>query len=245
MRGALARFTLSSALVVSLGTIAQVAEAQQPAPAPAPAPSGAPADIGVAPAQPPPGQPVVVQPPAPAAKPKGPPRTEKEWYGWQVAIADVAALGLFVGGVASKTTSVADVGYATFLVAPPVVHFTHGNVGVGFGSFGLRLVVPPLFAGIGALVGVFVSIGKAENNANSIITAPATIAYGFVGGLAVGYLTAVGIDIGLLSWEKVQTEEEEKKEWGQATPKPKPWFTLHPVLDADAHRGYAGVGGTF
>jgi hypothetical protein len=230
-------------------------------------------DIGV---QPPPQQqpsePIVVQPPSgadgsqPQAQPpperpptqpvpKKPAREEKEWYGWQTLLADVAAAGLMAGGEISHTTSIFDVGYGTFLLAPPVVHVVHGNAGPAFGSVGLRLVGPWICAFLGIVGGAFVLAGQSGDNGNSSTTDTifgigkgwsTPIAVGFDIGLVGGYALAVGIDAFLIAYEKVDDNEYGTLERKRPSPtREAKWFTWSPTTSLAAHGGTVGVGGTF
>ena len=62
---------------------------------------------------------------------------------------DGAALSVFVGGFwlrpANQDWSVVSIaGVGAWAVGAPVVHWSHGRVGVGFASLGLRLALPAL-----------------------------------------------------------------------------------------------------
>jgi hypothetical protein len=90
-----------------------------------------PADAPTLPATPPP-------PPKIAA-----PSTTAEashWYGWQTLITDGASI----------LTIPLIIGLPSWFLATPIVHFSHGRVGAGFGSLGIRIASVVLFA-VGAL----------------------------------------------------------------------------------------------
>jgi len=77
------------------------------------------------------------------------PVTQTHWYGWQTLLVDGAALGVTVGGFwlrpAHQDWSVVSIaGIGAWAVGAPVVHWSHGRVGVGFASLGLRLALPAL-----------------------------------------------------------------------------------------------------
>lgn len=55
-------------------------------------------------------------------------------YGWQTPIADGASFALLVTGVSTQTYPLATLGAAGYFVAPPIVHFSHGNVYGGLAS---------------------------------------------------------------------------------------------------------------
>ena len=52
-------------------------------------------------------------------------------------VADAAGAILFFTGLASGTGGVAALGFGTYALAPPIIHFAHGKVGVGFADLGL------------------------------------------------------------------------------------------------------------
>jgi hypothetical protein len=82
----------------------------------------------------------------------------ESWYGWQTLIADgtVALLGLVALPIGYEFQPLAEAigvtALGTYVLAAPVVHFVHGNVARGFGSLGLRVVLPLAFGAIGAKV---------------------------------------------------------------------------------------------
>ena len=101
------------------------------APTPAPPPTPAPAPV-----------------PSPARASEQP-RYEKVWYGYQTLIADaLSRFALLAGGVGAKASEPTVAGYVGFVLASPIVHMAHGNVGPGFGSIGTRLIVPWIGAGM-------------------------------------------------------------------------------------------------
>jgi hypothetical protein len=219
---------------------------------------------------PPPGQAAPEQPPAQASPgpppaqpaPAAPPKktkVEKEWYGWQVLGADGAAAALMIAGQASGVYSIFDVGFAAYLLAPPVVHVVHNNAGPAFGSLGLRLVSPWVGVAIGLTVSVFFLSSATKNCSTDIVGIqscdydhseiilfhdqwPTPTAVGFNVGLVAGYLLAIGIDAGLISWEKV----EEGVEYGKARPPERArWWSIAPSLALTRDHGSLGVRGTF
>lgn len=199
--------------------------------------------------------PVVVAPPAPAAPATTPkpaadapapkaalPQYEKVWYGYQTLIADAVTFGLLVGGIASRTSELTTVGYLGFLLATPTVHMVHGNVGPGFGSIGLRLLVPLIGLGVGALTGLIVGSSQGStafdrfgNGANGVVTGAV------VGGL-IGAGACVAIDAGGLAYTKERVDDGAVS---LARRRPAPWFTLAPSFDVRGDRASFGVAGRF
>src|SRR6478735_3261542 len=77
------------------------------------------------------------------------PVTQTHWYGWQTLLVDGAALGVTIGGFwvrpANQDWSVVSIaGIGAWAVGAPIVHWSHGRVGVGFASLGFRLALPAL-----------------------------------------------------------------------------------------------------
>jgi hypothetical protein len=65
----------------------------------------------------------------------------RHWYGWQIMITDASAIALGL----TATTSGGPWGVAaatTYVLGGPIVHWEHGAVGKGFGSLGLRVLLP-------------------------------------------------------------------------------------------------------
>jgi len=193
------------------------------------------------PGAPPPGQVVVVQPPAQPTQPKKPRPVEKEWYGWQTLIADAASVALYVGGREAKTESIYDVGIGTYLLATPVIHIVHGNVGPAFGSLGMRLIIPPVAGGFGFVLGLIIA-GNRNADFGDVVGGGVV---GFYAGLLTGIGAAIAIDAAFLAWEKITPDDN--LEYGKAKrPKDRPWFSLTPTFGPTPHGGgQAGVVGTF
>ncbi|MBX3201547.1 MAG: hypothetical protein KF894_25650 [Labilithrix sp.] len=197
-------------------------------PAPATAPAATP---------PPPAKPAEPPPPAPA-----PAQYEKVWYGYQTLIADAVSFGLLVGGIASRTSEVTTTGYLAFLLATPTVHMVHGNVGPGFGSIGLRLLVPLIGMGVGALTGLIVGSTQGSGGLDDIgrgANGPATGAA--VGGLIGGGI-CVAIDAGGLAYTKQRIDGAAAT---HSRRRPTPWFTLAPSFDVRSDRAALGIVGQF
>jgi hypothetical protein len=142
--------------------------APAPAPLPAPAPTTAPPPVVFLPpgaTQPPPAGAAPPPPAAPAGavpvvgRPGGERegytvRYEKVWYGWQGLITDGVALTFTLAGMFSRTGTLTTIGLITYGLGFPIVHMAHGDVGRGFGSIGMRVLLPLLGAGIGAIAAV-------------------------------------------------------------------------------------------
>ncbi|MGZ3422591.1 MAG: hypothetical protein ACXWUG_17880 [Polyangiales bacterium] len=104
------------------------------------------------------------------------------YYGWEILVVD--AVGYCSGAVLASNEKRGEggayVALGTYLLAGPVVHFTHGRVGAGFGSLALRVGLPLGGGALGASSG---GLGPA------------------LGGIVLGALTAEIVDIAGLGWE--------------------------------------------
>lgn len=216
------------------------------------------------PAPPPPPPPVpVVAPPAPttttppvAAPPPSPPvkpvQYEKNWYGWQTLVADGASVALFAGGLATNSGGLAGAGYVAFLLATPIVHMVHGNIGPGFGSLGIRLFLPPIALGVGAIAGLIVGGSSGSGDFDRLGNGANGAVVGAVIGGFVGVAGCALIDTAAFAWTKEKVEASggapitRADRSNVALGRPKvPVFTLAPVLDLTKDRTGIGVAGRF
>lgn len=214
-------------------------------PAPPP-PKPAPAPVVVPPPAPTQTAPAATTQPAPPPSPPAPkpeqPRYEKVWYGYQTLIADGVSFGTLVGGVASRSGGVTTAGYLGFLFVTPIVHMVHGNVGPGFASIGIRLILPLLSLGVGAIAGVIVggtsgsgSFDRFANGANGAVNGAV------IGGL-IGVAGCVAIDAAGFAYTKERVDD---RSITRGPRRPQPWFTLAPSLDVRRDRAAFGVAGQF
>jgi hypothetical protein len=134
--------------------------------------------------------------------------TTKEWYGAPIVVADIAALGLMVGGIATYGQSpdlgggLILTGLGAYVLGGPIVHFTETRVGQGFASLGVRVGLP-LVAGIGgAFVGILANQGcEGEWCGLEGLVVGAAIGFG------AGILAAPAIDHALLAYKPVKTRQ--------------------------------------
>jgi hypothetical protein len=205
--------------------------------------------------------PVVVPAPTPSTTPTTatpPPRaappvvkkeefhTEKVWYGWQTLTADGISFAMIFAGTAAKSGALVGLGVGSFLLATPIVHMAHGNVGPGFGSVAMRLLVPIIGAGIGGLVGLIAG-GSQGRGVDQIGNGASGGAYGLVIGFYIGVAGCIAIDAAGLAWTKERVE-------GPAPPssalnnnknKQKQWFTLSPGVNIQKDQAALGFSGRF
>lgn len=117
------------------------------------------------------------------------PQPDGAWYGWQIALVDLAAAGAIVGGVKVMSGKSLDdarrvsapflaVGALTYLIGGPVIHGLHHNPGAATRSLLLRIVLP---VGLGTLGGLAGGQGVGA-------------AVGAVTGWGIGGATAMAID---------------------------------------------------
>jgi hypothetical protein len=70
-------------------------------------------------------------------------RMVRRWYGWQTLLADGLTSGVFLVAAAQQRSSDQEpyliLGALGWFLAPPIIHWGHGNVAEGFGSLGLRV----------------------------------------------------------------------------------------------------------
>jgi len=82
--------------------------------------------------------------------PPEPERTVRRWYGWQTLLADGLTSTAFLIAAAQDRSNDQEpylvVGALGWFLAPPIIHFGHGNVAEGFASLGLRVAPVLLFA---------------------------------------------------------------------------------------------------
>ena len=210
-----------------------------PAPQPAPSPVVVPPPL---PAQPAPATTTPAPTPAPAPPKYEQPQYEKVWYGYQTLIADGISFGTLIGGIASRSAGVTTAGYLGFLFVTPIVHMVHGNIGPGFGSIGIRLFMPLVSMGIGAIAGLVVGGTGGSGSFDHF----ARGANGAVNGAVIGGLVGVGacvaIDAGGFAYTKERVDDHGIS---RGPRRPQPWFTLAPSVDVQKDRAALGVVGQF
>jgi hypothetical protein len=120
--------------------------------------------------------------------------TTRHWYGWQTLLVDGAALGFIAAGLSKGEYVLFGVG--TYLVGPPIVHATHGRADAAFGSFGVRLLLPPTAA---LLFGFGLGAAACPRESSGDCTGSMALA-GFVSAMAV----ATTLDAALFAIAKEQ-----------------------------------------
>jgi len=98
-------------------------------------------------------------------------------YTVQLAIVDGLSTAALAGGVATQVVPLMITGAVAFPLASPIVHWSHGRVGRGFGSFGLHA---------GALLGTIVTWAALARENDHLPEGPAALATLLWGGAAFG-----------------------------------------------------------
>ena len=108
--------------------------------------------------------------PIPASS--APPRFIRgEWYGWQIMLTDLGAIGLLAGGAALTSDSSAYaflpiVGGVTYLADAPIVYAAHGDAARIPWSLTRRILIPVALFGVGYGIGA-AAINSSEDCSKS------------------------------------------------------------------------------
>jgi hypothetical protein len=143
-------------------------------------------------------------------------------------------VGLFTG--AKGATFVGVLGFA---LATPIVHMAHGNIAPGFGSIGLRLLLPPVAAGFGALAGLISGADDAIEGKEDLTT---SVERGAAIGAIVGAVGCAIIDTAALAYTK---EKVESASLGPPKPSSASGLRVTPTFALGGGRASVGLGGTF
>jgi hypothetical protein len=207
-----------------------------PAPVPVPGPTPTqPAQPQPKPGTTPAPQPTPTQPAPPPAPYKPSTHTEKTWYGWQNLVVDAAAVTVLAIGAANWNggSGLRVAGGLGYVFGSPVVHWIHGNIGPGFGSLGMRVLLPPIGLVVGLVVGAISAAGDSgRSNEDTLATAMAA-------GFFIGVAIPIALDAAVLGWEKNEVPNTAR------APKA-PTLTMRPILTPTAGGGaFGGLGGSF
>ena len=128
-------------------------------------------------------------------------RKRSHWYGWQTLIVD----GVWVvGGPLLGTVSLgagSGLVLGGYFLGPPIVHWSHGEVGRGFADLGIRVGAPTVLG----LLGYAALSGGSRNSEGALSAAGAVI------GAGLGIIAAVVIDASVLAYEPAGEEDDEAK----------------------------------
>jgi len=163
---------------------------------------------------------------APPRPPAGPTETKRKvWYSNYIYAVDGISLSLLILGAALSDSqsdtgeNLGKLGVAGYLLAAPIVHWTQGEVGSGFASFGLRMGLPTG----GLLLGAATCIAADYRNNDRCV---ALVALGALAGI----ITAPLVDAKVFAYKEV-TE--------------KTGLRLAPVFNVTPRQASLGFGGSW
>ena len=133
-------------------------------------------------------------------------------------------------------------GYLGFLFVTPIIHMVHGNVGPGFGSIGIRFILPLLSLGVGAIAGLIVGGTSGSGDFARFGDGATGAVNGAVIGGLIGVAGCVAIDAAGFAYTKERVPD---RSITRGPRRPQPWFTLAPSLDVRKDRAAFGVAGQF
>jgi hypothetical protein len=126
--------------------------------------------------------------------------TRREWYGWQTLIVDGAwIVGASASGAGNQAGLAAAFVVSGYVVAPPIVHFAHGEIGRGFADLGIRVGAPLVLGLVG-----FAALSGQPSPGNDGI-GPGAV--GAILGSGLGMLVAVVLDASVLAYRTVDEED--------------------------------------
>ena len=162
-------------------------------------------------------------------------REQRHWYGWQVLLVDLGALALSSAALGSGSTALTYVAGGIQLFVPPIVHWSHGRVGAGFSSMGIRLAFPLMgtLAAYSATNCTFTNVGNPSLPVREDCSPRVTA---MVIGLGIGQIIASIVDIASLSYESTSPPA------AQRTPRGPQWSAS---IVPTAHGLEMGVVGSF
>lgn len=156
--------------------------------------------------------------------PYAPSRTKshaQRWYGWQTLVGDTASVTFFF----ATGKSIEAYALVPYAILGPALHFAHGNVGMGFVSFGTRVFLP-LAGGVAGM-----ALGSVSHGCDGEIACLGAGAIGFL----VGMAGAITIDASLLAYD----------EGRKSAPASHSRLRLAPSVAYDGRKGSFGLAGQF
>jgi hypothetical protein len=161
------------------------------------------------------------------------------WYGWQTLAVDAGGLafGVYFGLATARDPKVhiefvpaVGVGWwAISFIGPPIVHFAHGRVGMGFGDFGIRVAMP-VVAMLAGIIGY--CPGTAANDC---------VESGAFTGLTAGVAASALLDATVFAYDKTAPSDVR----GDREDTTHSVGIVVPLLQPARGGGVAGVAGMF
>lgn len=161
-----------------------------------------------------------------------PPAQQRNWYGWQTALTDVASLGLgaTASGLSGNGSSgreaanvVSALALTTFVLGGPTVHAAHQQWGKAGASLALRLGAPT----VGAVGGFLVGNAACPHDDRDLPCSAVGAAFGLI----AGAVSATILDAAVIAYEPAQPATGS--------------VHVAPLIVAQGDRWQAGLRGTF
>jgi hypothetical protein len=230
------RWILTTAAVTTVATLfATTAPAHADGPG---TPNQPPPDL---PATPPQAQEPQVQPqpqPVPAyAAYQQRRHKQSHWYGWQTLIVDgawIIGAPLLAGAGAGEAAGALVLG--GYLLGAPIVHWSHSQVGRGFGSLGIRVGAPIVLGALG--YAALHDSGSSGDVGGAV---------GGVLGVFLGMTAAIVIDAAVLAYEPDEDDDEDaqaRRRQRNALQKTTITPMLAPRTEGGSYGAVFGVSGT-
>ena len=140
--------------------------------------------------------------------------------------------GLALSGATAEAGGVVLV--TGYFFGGPIVHWSHGQVGRGFASLGIRVAAPLLFAGLG--YAVFQRNGSGEDLRGLA---------GAILGFGLGVVSAIVVDAAALAYEKVDEDDDDARALTRRRQAQRPIVTWSPwAAPRTEGGGMIGLSGT-
>ena len=172
--------------------------------------------------------------------PSMPVHTERQWYGWQTLIGDLASAGLMTAGLAVNAdatgydsgrrfmgSAIATLGVAGYAAGAPTLHFINHHPLGALGSIGLRLALPTL----GAAIGAGAANCSADHQEGSLCPLSQLVL-----GVGVGALAAIALDASVLAWTRAPEHADATTLSG---------LGIAPMIASDGKSGELRIFGSF
>jgi hypothetical protein len=163
------------------------------------------------------------------------------WYGSETILVDLLSIGAMIGGGAASQSSdlAAEVfvplGALGYALGGPIVHWSHGHIGKGMGSLGLRVSAPLAGLELGLL------LAGPSTRGGDFSGLPQALLGG--SGLLLGALGALMVDWFWLARENADAHAPQAT--GSVSPRSRSHFSVSPQLHLNQRFAGAGLQGQF